>query len=990
MAGNQSEASGRRGRVVMLVDNGVNGDSRVQKVARSAADAGWSVTLLGRSSDGPGGWRLGEAEVRLVPMPDPLARTPALRRAVLRLLLPRRRVAGPAAPGAPAAPRRGAKAVLLALARRAYRPWDRLRTWFWLRVEGDEAWRRLTPELLDFEAAYGPAIDALEPDIIHAHDFRMLGVGARAKSRAASAGRRVRLVWDAHEFLPGMRPWRDNARWLPAMRAHERAYAGHADAVVTVSEELARLLRAEHGLTESPAVVRNAPALPSGPALPAEVPDLRAACGVDAGTPLIVYSGVALPQRGLTVMVEALPRLPGVHVALVVNEGGLTYVRATLLPKAARLGVADRVHVAPYVPHEQVVRYLSAADAGVVPVQRYLNYEIALVTKFFEYSFARLPVVVSDVRTMADTVRSTGQGEVFRAGDVADYARAVRDVLADPARYRAAYDQPGLLDGWTWDAQAKVVEEMYTRLTADQAAGERPARAPDVTVVVPVYNTMPYLTRCLRSLLAQSIGADRMEIIAVDDGSTDGSQRELDRFARRHPDLLRVVHQRNSGGPAAPCNRGLALATGRYVYFVGADDYLGPEALARLVAAADRYGSDVVLGRVVGVNNRYIHPEVFARTEPAADLFDPDSGLRWSLSNIKLFRRELVERHGLRFGEDMPVASDQPFTIEALYRANRITVLADYDYYYAVRRLNSRNITYSSRHLERLRAATRVMDFVASLVEPGKRRDTVLLRHFSWELSKLLGDDLLLLDRETQERHLTDDIRDQLDIEARMRLLAARHGTLDDLVAVIRQDAQHGVPPVVVDGDRRYAGYPQAGDAAADGGRDGARPGWQDITVVSADWIAKLDVVAAEVTSSARTPVIALTLRSPQPDLAALVCAPLRITAAHLDADAVSVRPDGDGTLARAEFRVDSLVAASAPLGRRWNLRARVSAFHATGSATLRGPHLAASARTIRRHGRRLLVVKVVKDRSGHILIAVTPVTRRRVIAGLRHAFRRD
>jgi len=69
------------------------------------------------------------------------------------------------------------------------------------------------------------AVDALEPDLIHANDFRMLGVGARAKIRAQAAGRDVKLVWDAHEFLPGVQPWVDNARWLPAQTAHEREYA---------------------------------------------------------------------------------------------------------------------------------------------------------------------------------------------------------------------------------------------------------------------------------------------------------------------------------------------------------------------------------------------------------------------------------------------------------------------------------------------------------------------------------------------------------------------------------------------------------------------------------------------------------------------------------------------------------------------------------------------------------------------------------------------
>jgi glycosyltransferase involved in cell wall biosynthesis len=123
--------------------------------------------------------------------------------------------------------------------------------------------------------------------------------------------------------------------------------------------------------------------------------------------------------------------------------------------------------VLPYVPYRQVASFLAAADGAVSPLLHDLNHEIALSNKFFEYSHARLPIIVSDVRTMAETVRSTGQGEVFRAGDVADYTRAVNAVLADPERYRAAYDKPGLLEGWTWEAQAQVLDQVYRRVLDD-------------------------------------------------------------------------------------------------------------------------------------------------------------------------------------------------------------------------------------------------------------------------------------------------------------------------------------------------------------------------------------------------------------------------------------------------------------------------------------------------------------------------------------------
>ena len=342
---------------------------------------------------------------------------------------------------------------------------------------GDAAWRRIEPALWNFEEAYGRLIDELAPDLIHAHDFVMLGVGARAKQRAAAAGRAVRLVWDAHEFLPGLKPRRDDARWLPAHRAHEREYARYADAVVTVSEALADLLVAEHDLKVRPVVVLNAPAADHGPdGSGSAVPALRGGCGVDAATPLVVYSGAAAPQRGLATMVRGLPHLPGVHAAFVVNQGGMPYVQELI--GALDTESAGRAHVLPYVSHWQVVAYLSAADAGVIPIQHWPNHEIALITKFFEYARARLPIVVSDVKAMAETVRATGQGEVFRADDVDDYVCAVRAVLADPGRYRGAYDKPGLLDAWTWETQARVLDGLYRTLLSAPAAPTAPAAAP--------------------------------------------------------------------------------------------------------------------------------------------------------------------------------------------------------------------------------------------------------------------------------------------------------------------------------------------------------------------------------------------------------------------------------------------------------------------------------------------------------------------------------
>ncbi|WP_217127811.1 glycosyltransferase [Streptomyces sp. AC558_RSS880] len=341
--------------------------------------------------------------------------------------------------------------------------------------------------------------------------------------------------------------------------------------------------------------------------------------------------------------------------------------------------------------------------------------------------------------------------------------------------------------------------------------------APDVSVIVAVYNTMPYLTECLNSLVGQSIGRERLEIVAVDDGSTDDSGAELDRFAERYPDTVKVIHQANSGGPAAPSNRALDVATGRYVYFIGSDDYLGEEALERMVACADEHGSDVVVGKMVGTNGRYVHQALYKKNDP--DIGLSGSALPWTLANTKLFRRDLVERHTLRFPEHLPVGSDQPFTIEACVRARKISVVADYTCYYAVKRGDASNITYRADHLARLRCTAEIMDFTADLLEAGPERDAILRRHFTWELAKLVQDDFPALGRDLQrdicagiarlaDAYFTDGIRDAMDVKRRVRICLARAGAIDELCEAITSEKRHGAPPFVVEGDRAYARYP--------------------------------------------------------------------------------------------------------------------------------------------------------------------------------------
>src|SRR5262249_14209799 len=152
------------------------------------------------------------------------------------------------------------------------------------------------------------------------------------------------------------------------------------------------------------------------------------------------------------------------------------------------------------------------------------------------------------------------------------------------------------------------------------------------------------------------------------------------------------------------------------------------------------------------------------------------------------------------------------------------------------------------------------------LLDPGARRDAILTRHFTWELARLLDDRFTRLARPVQQRlrsgvaalvesYLTDRIRVRLPAETAIRLAVARYGTVDDLLAVIGQDATVGTPQLIVDG-AFYAAYP--------GFRTGLPDGCFDITDQLEEWRARRHVVAARTDLFGRTATVRV--RGPWPD----------------------------------------------------------------------------------------------------------------------------
>ncbi|MGW2723987.1 glycosyltransferase family 2 protein [Streptomyces sp. NPDC001492] len=348
---------------------------------------------------------------------------------------------------------------------------------------------------------------------------------------------------------------------------------------------------------------------------------------------------------------------------------------------------------------------------------------------------------------------------------------------------------------------------------------------PDVSVVIGAYEAMPYLVECLASVEAQTIDPERIEVIAVDDGSTDGSGEYLEEFAARVAMPVTVIRQDNSGGPSGPRNVGLGKAAGRYVFFLDADDRLGPEALERMVAMADRNGTDVVLGRVEGIN-RKPPQSMWGKTLDRTDVYS--SNIKFTLSAQKLFRREFLERHGMRFDESLWTGEDALFTMEAYLRANGVSVLADYTCYYLVGRDDGKHVTKSGGYTLRFDSARALMNLIAELVPAGDKRDMLLVRPFLITLLPQFGPKYLT-DSEKVRRHKfelakplmeefwSEGVAGRLKVEERLRLHLVAEQKPELLVPVVEFVKAKKQAAAVLEkkGREVYLVYPHFRDAKA-------------------------------------------------------------------------------------------------------------------------------------------------------------------------------
>lgn len=199
-----------------------------------------------------------------------------------------------------------------------------------------------------------------------------------------------------------------------------------------------------------------------------------------------------------------------------------------------------------------------------------------------------------------------------------------------------------------------------------------------ISIIVPVYNTAgELLRRCVDSLLGQTYQA--VELILVDDGSTDGSGLICDGYARADA-RVKVIHKPN-GGEASARNAGLELASGDFIGFSDSDDEYPPYALSVLASAVGDPSVDLAVGAYlerrgavtrIAVADRERYTAYEAVVAAGSDMTAYRNDYIFTTVNGKLFRSEMIQRHRIRFPEQMAIGNDTIFVRRVLARCGNI------------------------------------------------------------------------------------------------------------------------------------------------------------------------------------------------------------------------------------------------------------------------------------------------------------------------------
>ena len=256
---------------------------------------------------------------------------------------------------------------------------------------------------------------------------------------------------------------------------------------------------------------------------------------------------------------------------------------------------------------------------------------------------------------------------------------------------------------------------------------------PLISVIVPVYNVGGFLDRCVESIIAQTYS--KIEILLVDDGSTDGSSAKCDSWAGKD-DRISVIHKVN-GGLSDARNAGLDVCRGEYIAFVDSDDYVDSRFIEKMFDALSRHASILSVCDVVreDEDGNALRKSRKARSQEwvmsgrqclGLTYVDPNAVTAWS----KLYHRSLWD--DLRFPKGR-LHEDEFVFHEVMYQCDQVVVMTDKLYHYVQHQGSIMHTRYNVRYLDRVDAWLQRLD---AFVEHDERGELIV------PLLRMIMDDL--------------------------------------------------------------------------------------------------------------------------------------------------------------------------------------------------------------------------------------------------------
>lgn len=225
-----------------------------------------------------------------------------------------------------------------------------------------------------------------------------------------------------------------------------------------------------------------------------------------------------------------------------------------------------------------------------------------------------------------------------------------------------------------------------------------------ISVIVPIYNCLNLLGFCVDSLCNQTIDKELIEIILVDDASTDGSEKRCREYAEAN-DYIKVVELSENKGQSYARNEGVKQSLGEYLFFADADDWLGPDCLRRLLDYAEKKESDVTIGRVIAVDRREKQGRVAWCRRKVKEIEDDEFENNWDFYASmgpwgRLIKRDLLLSNNIEFPTDMYMFEDIYWNAQVLHKAEKAVIINDYDYYYLRRDSGIPSLTTNDEELK--------------------------------------------------------------------------------------------------------------------------------------------------------------------------------------------------------------------------------------------------------------------------------------------------